>query len=137
MFTTKAGAERLGGRACGLDPWQAATLDRPDGTLVNVTALPALHGPPGCEPVMGPVIGFLLEGEGVGTVYVSGDNASLDVVREIAAAACRVDVAISLHFEGWAHFTQGAEQLRAAFAGNGVTDRAVPARARRDAMGLS
>lgn len=32
-------------------------------------------------------------------------------------------VTIPLHFEGWAHFTQGAEQLRAAFAGNGVTDR--------------
>jgi L-ascorbate metabolism protein UlaG (beta-lactamase superfamily) len=160
VFTTKTGAERLGGRASGLDPWETATLDRPDGTLVSVTALPALHGPPGCEPVMGPVIGFLLEGERLGTVYVSGDNASLDVVRGISERVGPVDVAIlfagavqlakrfdgayltlsadraaeatlildarvaiPLHFEGWAHFTQGAEQLRAAFAGNGVTDR--------------
>jgi hypothetical protein len=36
---------------------------------------------------------------------------------------------IPLHFEGWTHFTQGADQLRAAFAGDGVTDRLVmPAR---------
>jgi L-ascorbate metabolism protein UlaG (beta-lactamase superfamily) len=160
VFTTKAGAGRLGGDAVGLDPWETVTLDGPDGSHVSVTALPALHGPPGCEPVTGPVIGFLLDGEGLGTVYVSGDNASLDVVHEIAERVGRVDVAIlfagavqlakrfdgayltlsadraaeatlildarvtiPLHFEGWAHFTQGAEQLRAAFAGNGVTDR--------------
>jgi L-ascorbate metabolism protein UlaG (beta-lactamase superfamily) len=160
VFTTKAGYGRLGGPAAGLDPWESVTLDRADGTQVSITALPALHGPPGCEPVTGPVIGFLLHGEGLGTVYVSGDNASLDVVREIAARVGPVDVAIlfagavqvakrfdgayltlsadraaeatlilgarvaiPLHFEGWAHFTQGSEQLRAAFAGNGVTDR--------------
>jgi hypothetical protein len=32
---------------------------------------------------------------------------------------------IALHFEGWTHFTQGAEQLRGAFAGNEVLDRLV------------
>jgi hypothetical protein len=83
---------------------------------------------------------------------VSGDNASLAVVRTIAASVGRVDVAIlfagrartallgeanltlssedaaeaaailgapdvvPLHFEQWAHFTQGADTLRAAFA---------------------
>lgn len=160
VFTTKAGAGRLGGGVVGLDPWDTTTLDRPDGGRVSVTALPALHGPPGCEQVTGPVIGFMLTGEDLETVYVSGDNASLDVVREIAERAGPVDVAIlfagavqlamrfdgayltlsadraaeatlilnarvaiPLHFEGWAHFTQGADQLRAAFAGNGVTDR--------------
>jgi hypothetical protein len=30
---------------------------------------------------------------------------------------------IPLHFEGWTHFTQGADQLRAAFAGHGIGDR--------------
>jgi L-ascorbate metabolism protein UlaG (beta-lactamase superfamily) len=34
-------------------------------------------------------------------------------------------LALPLHFEGWAHFTQGAEELRAAFAGNGLSDRLV------------
>jgi L-ascorbate metabolism protein UlaG (beta-lactamase superfamily) len=160
VFTTKAAAGRLGGRAVGLDPWESVTVDRPDGGSVSITALPALHGPPGCEPVTGPVIGFLLTGDGLETVYVSGDNASLDVVREIAGRVGPVDVAIlfagavqraerfdgayltlssdraaeatlilgarvaiPLHFEGWEHFTQGSDQLRAAFAGNGASDR--------------
>jgi L-ascorbate metabolism protein UlaG (beta-lactamase superfamily) len=160
VFTTKAGAERLGGLVAGLDPWETATLDRPGGGSVTLTALPALHGPAGSEAVTGPVIGFLLSGDGLATVYVSGDNASLDVVREIAARVGPVDVAIlfagavqiarrfdgayltlssdraaeaalilgapvaiPLHFEGWAHFTQGADALRAAFHGNGVADR--------------
>jgi L-ascorbate metabolism protein UlaG (beta-lactamase superfamily) len=93
-------------------------------------------------------------------VYVSGDNASLDVVRSIAERAGRVGVAVlhagavqvahrfdgayltltseraaeaakilgvravvPVHFEGWSHFTQGADDLRAAFAGNQLTDR--------------
>jgi hypothetical protein len=30
---------------------------------------------------------------------------------------------IPLHYEGWTHFTQGADALRAAFAGNGIADR--------------
>jgi len=32
-------------------------------------------------------------------------------------------VVIPLHFEGWAHFTQGADELKAAFSGNGIRDR--------------
>jgi L-ascorbate metabolism protein UlaG (beta-lactamase superfamily) len=109
VFTTKAGAGRLGGGAVGLDPWESVTLDRPDGARVCVTALPALHGPPGCEQVMGPVIGFLLSGEDLETVYVSGDNASLDVVREIAERAGPVDVAVLF---------AGAAQLARRFDGS-------------------
>jgi hypothetical protein len=30
-----------------------------------------------------------------------------------------------VHFEGWTHFTQNADALRAAFAGNGISDRLV------------
>ena len=93
-------------------------------------------------------------------MYVSGDNASLDVVRAIAGRAGGVDVAVlftgavqvphrfegayltltseraaeaakilgaraivPVHLEGWTHFTQGAQALRGAFAGNQVTDR--------------
>jgi L-ascorbate metabolism protein UlaG (beta-lactamase superfamily) len=160
VFTTSAGAERLGGDVIGLDPWETVMLDRPDGGSVVVTALPALHGPPGSEEVTGPVIGFLLSGEDLPTVYVSGDNASLDVVREIfervgpvdvailfaggvqlssrfdgayltlssdraaeAAVILKAPVVIPLHFEGWTHFTQGADELQAAFRGNGVVDR--------------
>jgi hypothetical protein len=127
-----------------------------------VTALPAQHGPDGTDHITGPVIGFLLEADGEDRVYVSGDNASLDVVRTIAERVGDVDVAIlfagavqlphrfdgayltlssdraamatkllgvraalPVHFEGWTHFTQGARELRAAFAGNSVSDRLV------------
>src|SRR5215216_4419829 len=84
VLTTRQAAERLGGTVTGLEPWSAVEVLRPDGGAVVVTAVPAQHGPDGCEPVMGPVTGFLLRGEGLETVYVSGDNASLDVVRGIA-----------------------------------------------------
>lgn len=50
---------------------------------------------------------------------LSADHAA-DVTRILGAR-----LAIPLHFEGWAHFTQGAEELRAAFAGNGLRDRLV------------
>lgn len=93
-LTTPAGAERLGGTARGLEPWQSATLPRPDGGSLEVTAVPAQHGPPGCESVTGAVTGFVLRGEGLPTIYVSGDNASTDVVRDIAARVPAVDVAV-------------------------------------------
>jgi L-ascorbate metabolism protein UlaG (beta-lactamase superfamily) len=83
VLTTTAGAERLGGNATGIEPWASVRIER-DGDPVTVTAVPAQHGPDGCEPVTGPVIGFVLEAPGEDKVYVSGDNASLDVVRAIA-----------------------------------------------------
>jgi L-ascorbate metabolism protein UlaG (beta-lactamase superfamily) len=160
VLTTTAGAERLGGNAIGLEPWSSIELERPDGGTVTVTATPAQHGPDGTDHITGPVIGFLLTGPGLDSVYVSGDNASLEVVRAIAERAAGVDVAVlhagavqvahrfdgayltlssdraaeaakilgvraavPIHFEGWTHFTQGADALRAAFAGYGIADR--------------
>ena len=160
VLVTPAGATRLGGNASGLEPWSSVEVRPVDGPAVTVTAVPALHGPPGSEPVVGPVTGFVLSGDGLPTVYVSGDNASLEVVREIADRTGRIDIAIlfagavqiprildgayltlsgdlaaqaalilgaptviALHFEGWTHFTQGADQLRAAFAGHGIAAR--------------
>ena len=151
VLTTLEGAERLGGNAIGMAPWSTVEIEG-----VTVTAVPAQHGPDGTDHVTGPVIGFLLDH----SVYVSGDNASLDVVRAIADRAGPVDVAVlftgavsvphrfdgayltlsseraamaaqilgarsvvPVHFEGWTHFTQGAEALRAAFAGNSIVDR--------------
>lgn len=166
VLTTVDGAGRLGGNSVGLEPWASTEIATGTGTetgdAVTVTALPALHGPPGSETVTGPVIGFALGGPGLESVYISGDNASLDVVREIAGRCGPVDVAvlfagavqlphrfdgayltlssdlaalatiilearkaIPLHFEGWTHFTQGAAELRAAFAGQGIADRLV------------
>ncbi len=166
VLTTVQGAERLGGNAIGLEPWSSAEVDRAGGgaggSPVSVTAVPAQHGPDGTDHITGPVIGFVLEADGEDTVYVSGDNASLEVVRAIAERVGEIDVAVlfagavqlahrfdgayltlssdraaeatkllgvraalPVHFEGWTHFTQGARELRAAFAGNGVSDRLV------------
>jgi L-ascorbate metabolism protein UlaG (beta-lactamase superfamily) len=83
VFRTSAGAERLGAGVVGLEPWETVMLDRPNGGSVVLTALPALHGPPGSEEVTGPVIGFLLSGENLPTAYVSGDNASLGCPRDL------------------------------------------------------
>jgi hypothetical protein len=30
---------------------------------------------------------------------------------------------IPLHFDGWARYTQGADELKAAFAGGGIAER--------------
>lgn len=160
VLTTTAGAERLKlDNVIGLEPWATAQIERPDGARVTVTAVPAQHGPDGSEPVTGAVIGFVLAGDGLDTVYVSGDNASVEVVRGIVERVGAVDLAvlfagavqipqrfdgayltlssdraaeaakvlgarvvIPVHFEGWTHFTQGSDALRAAFAGNGITD---------------
>lgn len=94
VLTTKAAAARLKGAARGLDPFEHVDLRGPDGDEVRVTALPAQHGPEGAEAVAGPVLGFLLSGERLPTVYISGDNASVDVVREIVARVGPVDVAL-------------------------------------------
>ncbi len=152
-LTTPTGAERLGGTARALKPWE----DTQVGPL-TITAVPALHGPEGAEPVTGEVTGFVLHGEGVPTVYVSGDNASLDLVREIgsrftidiavifagaartalfdgapltltsadaAEAAKILDAAkvAPLHFRGWGHFSEGPDTLREAFEAAKLTDR--------------
>ena len=63
-----------------------SSVRRPDGAgSVTVTAVRADHGPPEVAAKNGPVIGFVLRGDGLPTMYVSGDNASVDVVRGIVA----------------------------------------------------
>ncbi|MGW4523137.1 MBL fold metallo-hydrolase [Amycolatopsis sp. NPDC004378] len=154
-LVTPSGAERLGGTARGLRPWEEASV----GPL-TVTAVPALHGPEGAEPTTGEVTGFVLTGDDLPTVYVSGDNASVDLVREIASRF-RVDIAVlfagaartalfdgapltltsanaveaakvlgvpkvvPLHFRGWQHFSEGPDTLRKEFETAGLADRLV------------
>jgi L-ascorbate metabolism protein UlaG (beta-lactamase superfamily) len=158
-LTTTAGAERLGGNATGLEPWESLEIDRPSGGTLTITAVPAQHGPDGTDHITGPVIGFVLSGDDVPKLYVSGDNASVDVVRTIADRLGPIELAIlfaggvsvphrfdgayltlsadrtveaarvlepravvPLHFHGWGHFTQGADDLRAAFGAAGLSD---------------
>ncbi|MEU1319152.1 MBL fold metallo-hydrolase [Streptomyces tibetensis] len=166
-LTTPGGGERLreslGDRVRGLADWESVELERPGGGTVTVTGVPALHGPgprEQVEPFTGQVVGFVLTGEGLPTVYVSGDNASLDAVREIAGRFGPVDTAVlfagaprfpvlfdnqvlvldsamaaeaarilgarrvvPVHYDSWAHFTEGGDELAAAFAAAGLADR--------------
>ncbi|MFF3442645.1 MBL fold metallo-hydrolase [Streptosporangium sp. NPDC002721] len=147
-LSTFEAAARTG--ATPMHPWQHYDVGR-----IRVTAVPALHGPPGCEPIVGQVIGFVLTGDGSPTVYVSGDNASLGCVQLIATRFPAVDIAllfggavrtpmiedrltlnavemavaarllnarhvVPLHVEGWSHFTEGQEDVRAAFSEAGL-----------------
>lgn len=153
-LTTVSAAERLGGTARGLAPWESFSVSD-----VTITAVPARHGPEGCEPFTGEVTGFVLTGEGLPTVYVSGDNASIENVELIAERFSPVDTAILfagavrtglfdgalltldseqaadaarilgarqivlVHFNSWAHFTEGHEPLVKAFTNAGLIDR--------------
>lgn len=159
VFTTVSGAERLGDGATALPNWESIDLARPDGGTLRVTGVPAQHGPDGTDDLTGEVTGFVLSGEDVPTVYVSGDNASLDIVQGIVERLGGVDIAVlfaggaqvsylpgayltlcssaaaeatrilgarhvvPVHFEGWAHFTQGGDSLRDAFEAAGLSDR--------------
>jgi len=88
LSTAKAGID-LGKPVIGLDCWEEHRVGD-----ITVTAAPALHGPPGAEQLVGPVIGFVLEAAGEPTVYVSGDNASLGLVRQIADRFPAIDIAV-------------------------------------------
>lgn len=71
------------------------TSNSPAGAAgLRVTGVPARHGPAGSEDLVGEVTGFLLSGEGLPTVYISGDNAGLDVVAAVASRITAVGVAV-------------------------------------------
>ncbi|ONI91068.1 Zn-dependent hydrolase [Saccharothrix sp. ALI-22-I] len=162
-LTTPGAEQRLGDRTKGLADWESVQLNRPDGGTVTVTGVPAVHGPGNredIEPFTGQVVGFVLTGDGLPTVYVSGDNASLAAVERIAERFGPIDTAVlfagaprfaglfdgeplvldsaqaaeatkilgarrvvPVHYEGWAHFTEGRDDLEAAFAAAGLSDR--------------
>ncbi len=83
IITTKAGAERLGGKSIGLDAWESFEM-QVGGKTLRITATPARHGPAHMD--RGPVIGFVLElpdapGE---AIYISGDTVWYEGVTEVA-----------------------------------------------------
>src|SRR6185312_1066893 len=101
VLTTRSGAGRLGPPAVALAPWTSHAVPRPDGGELIVTAVPAVHGPEDAERdadgfVNCEVIGFVLSGPDLPTVYVSGDNASIGTVTEIARRPPAID-AVVLH----------------------------------------
>jgi L-ascorbate metabolism protein UlaG (beta-lactamase superfamily) len=159
VLSTAEARARLGGSVLALDNWTDVELPLPDGRSIQVTGVPARHGPPGCETLTGAVTGFVVTGDHAPTVYISGDNAALELVQEIADRFGTVDAAllfagaartplldgafltltsaeaaeaaailgarhiVPLHFEGWAHFTQGRDTLIEAFEQASLTDR--------------
>ncbi|MGW1817398.1 MBL fold metallo-hydrolase [Streptomyces sp. NPDC002125] len=163
LLTTTSGAERLGAPATGLAAWDTHTLTRPDGGDLTITAVPAMHGPEDGErdaegEVNCQAIGFVLAGDGLPTVYISGDNASIRTVAEITRRIGRIDatvlhagaaripgkfrerpvsldsvraasaaailgasVNLPVHYDGWAHFTEGRDAIKHAFDDAGLT----------------
>lgn len=86
VITTRSAAKRLGGQSQGLAPWESVTFTTSEGKTIRVTATPARHGPPGSLPIVGEVVGFVLEWEGQrhGALYLSGDTVRFAGVEEVA-----------------------------------------------------
>lgn len=98
LLTHPGAAGRLGPPAVGVAPWQSHELNGAS-TSLTVQAVPAVHGPAdgrrdagghiNCE-----VTGFVLSGPGLPTVYLSGDNASMTAVKDVADRVGRVDIGV-------------------------------------------
>jgi len=120
VFTTIAGAERLGGNALGLAPWTSRVLGTPGQKALRLTGTPARHGPIGGD--RGPVTGFLIsdasapEAPTTPAIYISGDTVWYE---ELAPIAKKVDVRVALLFGGAArvrevgpaHLTMTADEM--------------------------
>jgi L-ascorbate metabolism protein UlaG (beta-lactamase superfamily) len=100
VLTNPGAADRLGAPAVGLAPWQSYDLPAVDGAgPLAVQAVPAVHGPADGERdasghINCEVSGFVLSGPGLPTAYLSGDNASIGVVKEVADRVGGIDVAV-------------------------------------------
>jgi L-ascorbate metabolism protein UlaG (beta-lactamase superfamily) len=97
IVTTPEAAQRLGGRAIGLSPWQETRVVAADGFTVKVTAAPAQHGPDGTEELTGTVTGFLIDWDGrtaQGPIYISGDTVPFAGTAEIVARVAPVGLAL-------------------------------------------
>ncbi|OBK51646.1 MBL fold metallo-hydrolase [Mycobacterium sp. 1081908.1] len=158
VLTNPGAAARLGPPAVGVPAWESYELS---GSLA-VQAVPAVHGPADGQRDAGghvncEVTGFVLSGPGVPTVYLSGDNASMSAVKQVADRVGEIDVAvlfagaasvpakehgrpltltsaraaaaaevlgakavIPAHVDGWAHFSEGADEFASAFDQAGI-----------------
>jgi L-ascorbate metabolism protein UlaG (beta-lactamase superfamily) len=117
VLTGPVTAARLGTPAVGLAPWTSHAIATPDGGEVTFLAVPAVHGPEDAERdadgnVNCEVTGFVLSGSAVPTVYVSGDNASIATVAEIARRVPAIDVAV---------LNLGAARVPAKYRGRALT----------------
>jgi L-ascorbate metabolism protein UlaG (beta-lactamase superfamily) len=91
---TASAATRLGDAVSPLAPYQEFALPRPGDHALTVTAVPAEHGPKELLHLSGEVIGFVLSGDGLPRIYVSGDNSSVEVAAQIGERLGPFDLAI-------------------------------------------
>ena len=110
-YTTNSGAERLGGDAIGMAPFETRTLEGRNGKNLFITATPARHGPVGVDA--GDVIGFALGVKKPGDLlYVTGDTLWFAGTAEVAQ---RFAPQVVVMFTGAAeprgrfHMTMGSE----------------------------
>jgi L-ascorbate metabolism protein UlaG (beta-lactamase superfamily) len=166
VVTHPGAARRLGPPARGLDAWEAIELaGRHGAQAITVRAVPAIHGPADGDRDDGghvtcEVAGFVITGSAIPTTYISGDNASIRAVSEIAERCRPIDVAVLFvgaarlpqrqgersltltsaraavaaevlgaewvvpaHIDGWAHFTEGLDEVVSAFSDAGIAER--------------
>ena len=107
------------------------TWPEADGDL-TIRAVPAMHGPvDGARDADGhvncEVTGFVLAADGVPTVYLSGDNASIGVVAEVARRVGPIEVAVlfigaGLEADGLANGLEGLGRVVEAFDEAGLSD---------------
>jgi len=107
VYTTRAGAERLGSNAVGLEHWQTAEVATKKGRILTITGTPCRHGPAGGD--RGPVTGFVLSyrNENKGMVYISGDTVLYEGVEEVFK---RFDIKIAVLFMGAARVNEVGPQ---------------------------
>jgi L-ascorbate metabolism protein UlaG (beta-lactamase superfamily) len=119
IYTTSSGAQRLGGNAVGLDPFETRVLEGQNGKKLFATATPARHGPIGVDA--GDVVGFALGLEQPGDlIYITGDTLWFEGTADVAR---RFTPRIVVLYTGAAeprgrfHMTMGSEgALEAAHA---------------------
>lgn len=119
IYMTNSGAERLGGQALGMAPFETRTFRGQNGETPFVTATPARHGPIGID--VGDAVGFALGVERPGDlIYITGDTLWFEGTAEVAQ---RFSPKVVVLFAGAAeprgrfHMTMGSEDaLEAAHA---------------------
>lgn len=90
VLTTESGRQRLQQQGAsnvqGLAEWQSITFNTPQGLPLTITAVPAQHSPVELLPIIGEVIGFVLEYPAFehGPIYISGDTVLFDGITAIA-----------------------------------------------------
>lgn len=97
LFTTPAGAPKLGPNAKGIATWNSTTLTTADGRTLTITSTPARHGPHGFEPISGDVTGFVLSIDNSPSIYVSGDTVWYSALSEIPQ---RFPIGLAILFTG-------------------------------------